>query len=47
MIEMAYEDRYGFFPPYVKWVIYRYFDCGILKKAALRGYAAVIVALNL
>ena len=36
MFEMVYEDRfeqqYGFFRPYVKRVINRYIDCGILKN---------------
>jgi len=34
--EQVYEDRferqYGFFRPYVKQVIYRYLDCGVLKN---------------
>ena len=33
-LEQVYDDRfsrqYGFFRPYVKQVIYRYLDCGIL-----------------
>ncbi len=40
MFEMVYEDRferkYGYFRPYVKRVIYRYLDCGILKNGFAR-----------
>jgi hypothetical protein len=31
-----FERRYGFFRPYVKQVIYRYLDCGILKNGFAR-----------
>jgi len=38
--EQVYEDRferqYGFFRPYVKHVIYRYLDCGILRNGFAR-----------
>ena len=38
--EQAYEERferqYGFFRPYVKHVIYRYLDCGILRNGFAR-----------
>ena len=38
--EMIYDDRfgrqYGFFRPYVKQVIYRYLDCGVLKNGFAR-----------
>ena len=30
--EERFERRYGFFRSYVKQVIYRYLDCGVLKK---------------
>jgi len=40
MFEMVYDERferqYGFFRPYVKRVIYRYLDCGILKNGFVR-----------
>ena len=40
MLEMVYEDRferqYGYFRPYVKRVIYRYLDCGVLKNGFAR-----------
>jgi hypothetical protein len=40
MFEQVYEDRferrYGFFRPYVKQVIYRYLDCGILHNGFAR-----------
>jgi len=39
--ELVYDARfkrqYGFFRPYVKRVIYRYLDCGILKNGFARG----------
>ena len=31
-----FEKRYGFFRPYVKQVIYRYLDCGILHNGFAR-----------
>ncbi len=38
--EVVYDDRferqYGFFRPYVKQVIYRYLDCGVLKNGFAR-----------
>ena len=38
--EMVYEDRFerrfGFFRPYVKRVVYRYLDCGILRNGFAR-----------
>jgi hypothetical protein len=38
--EQVYEERfsrqYGFFRPYVKEVIYRYLDCGILQNGFAR-----------
>ena len=40
IFEQVYEDRferqYGFFRPYVKHVIYRYLDCGILHNGFAR-----------
>jgi len=37
---LIYDDRferqYGFFRPYVKLVIYRYPDCGVLKELAVK-----------
>ena len=30
--EECFERQYGFFRPYVKKVIYRYLDCGILHN---------------
>ena len=40
IFKMVYEDRYerqySFFRPYVKRVIYRYLDCGILKNRFAR-----------
>ena len=39
-LEQVYDDRfskkYGFFRPYVKQVIYRYLDCGILHNGFAR-----------
>jgi hypothetical protein len=31
-----FEQKYGFFRPYVRQVIYRYLDCGILKNGFAR-----------
>jgi len=31
-----FERRYGFFRPYVKQVIYRYLDCGVLHNGFAR-----------
>ncbi|MBW2208479.1 MAG: hypothetical protein JRG79_16355 [Deltaproteobacteria bacterium] len=31
-----FEQQYGFFCPYVKQVIYRYLDCGVLKNGFAR-----------
>ena len=39
-LEQVYQDRfeqkYGFFRPYVRQLIYRYLDCGILKNGFAR-----------
>jgi len=39
-LEQAYDDRfatrYGFFRPFVKQVIYRFLDCGILHNGFAR-----------
>ena len=43
--EQVYDDRfprqYGFLRPYVKQVIYRYLDCGILQNKIEATYGAV------
>jgi hypothetical protein len=40
IFEQVYQERferkYGFFRPYVRQVIYRYLDCGILKNGFAR-----------
>ena len=47
MLGQVYDDRfaekYGFFRPYVKQVIYRFFDCGILQNGFARVKCEVCV----
>ena len=46
MYEERFERAYGFYRPYLRSVIYRYLDCGILRTA-LPGYDVESAAMNI